>query len=188
MTDRLGGYWLGSRLGGAVHDAYDESGTRYALTLLPARPPGHVKAALRVRSLCVARVVDACLDGDAPYLVSEYVPGPTLAEVVGRRGPYGGDDLYRLAAATATALAAIHEAGAVHGGLTPDRVVLGGEGPRLVGLGTAADGSGPPGDVRDWGRLLVFAAYGPAFCGRYGGPSPTDWDRYLSEVPYRPVC
>ncbi|MCA2222768.1 nSTAND1 domain-containing NTPase [Nonomuraea aurantiaca] len=162
MTDRLGGYWLGSRLGGAVHDAYDESGTRYALTLLPARPGSCVKAALRVRSLCVARVVEACLDGDAPYLVSEYVPGPTLAEVVGRRGPYGGDDLYRLAAATATALAAIHEAGAVHGGLTPDRVVLGAEGPRLVGLGTATDGSGPPGDVRDWGRLLVFAAYGPA--------------------------
>ncbi|MEU8146151.1 hypothetical protein [Nonomuraea sp. NPDC048901] len=162
MTDRLGGYWLGSRLGGAVHDAYDESGTRYAVTRLPARPPGPVKAALQVRSLCVARVVDACLDGDAPYLVSEYVPGPTLAEVVGRRGPYGGDDLYRLAAATATALAAIHEAGAVHGGLTPDRVVLGAEGPRLVGLGTATDGSGPPGDVRDWGRLLVFAAYGPA--------------------------
>lgn len=174
MTDRLGDYWLGSRLGGAVHDAYDESGTRYALTLLPSRPSYQVKAAMRVRSRSVARVVDACLDGEVPYLVSEYIPGPTLGEVVGRRGPYEGDDLYRLAAATATALAAIHEAGAVHGGLTPDRVVLGVEGPRLVGLGPGGDGSGPPGDVRDWGRLLVFAAYGLSGpSGSSGSPDPS---------------
>ncbi|MEU7856640.1 hypothetical protein [Nonomuraea sp. NPDC049141] len=182
MTDRLGGYWLGSRLGGAVHDAYDESGTRYALTLLPSRPPYQVKAAMQVRSRSVARVVDACLDGEVPYLVSEYIPGPTLGEVVGRRGPYEGGDLYLLAAATATGLAAIHEAGAVHGGLTPDRVVLGVEGPRLVGLGLGGDGSGPPGDVREWGRLLVFAAYGPS--GPSGPSSPDGQDR-LPDQPGR---
>ncbi|MFD1536548.1 nSTAND1 domain-containing NTPase [Nonomuraea guangzhouensis] len=178
MTDRLGGYWLGSRLGGAVHDAYDESGTRYALTLLPSRPSFQVKAAMQVRSRSVARVVDVCLDGQVPYLVSEYVPGPTLGEVVGRRGPYEGDDLYLLAAATATGLAAIHEAGAVHGGLTPDRVVLGVEGPRLVGLGLGGDGSGPPGDVRDWGRLLVFAACGPSGLDRL----PDQPDRLLNRL------
>ncbi|MBT2228141.1 hypothetical protein [Nonomuraea sp. NEAU-A123] len=179
MTDRLGGYWLGSRLGAAVHDAYDESGTRYALTLLPSRPSFQVKAAMQVRARSVARVVDACLDGDVPYLVSEYIPGPTLGEVVGRRGPYEGDDLYLLAAATATALAAIHEAGAVHGGLTPDRVVLGAEGPRLVGLGLGGDGSGAPGDVRGWGRLLVFAAYGPS--GAF--PPPDGQDRLPDQAP-----
>ncbi|MGW0805766.1 nSTAND1 domain-containing NTPase [Nonomuraea sp. NPDC002799] len=172
MTDRLGGYWLGARLDGGgqvtVREAYDESGVRHALGVpfLPdaearARLAAAAAAAGHVRSLSVATLTEACLEGEPPYLVSEYISGPTLRQVVDRHGPYTGDDLYRLAAATATALAAVHEAGAAHGSLTPEKVVLGAEGPRLVGLGLAGDGDGPPGDVRAWGRLLVYAAYGP---------------------------
>ncbi|UBU11775.1 nSTAND1 domain-containing NTPase [Nonomuraea gerenzanensis] len=172
MTDRLGGYWLGARLDGGgrvvVREAYDEAGGRHALGVpcLPdaearARLAASAEAAGRVHSLSVAKVTAVCLDGEAPYLVSEYIEGPTLRQVVERHGPYSGDDLYRLAAATATALAAVHEAGATHGALTPDKVVLGGEGPRLVGLGLAGDGGGPAADVLAWGRLLVYAAYGP---------------------------
>ncbi|NJP90613.1 hypothetical protein HCN51_14320 [Nonomuraea sp. FMUSA5-5] len=172
MTDRLGGYWLGARLDGGgqvvVREAYDESGTRHALGV-PCVPDAEARARLaaaaeaagQVRSLSVARLTTACLDTDPPYLVSEYIEGPTLRQVVCRHGPYAGDDLYRLAAATATALAAVHEAGATHGALTPDKVVLGAEGPRLVGLGLSGDGGGPAADVHAWGRLLVFAAYGP---------------------------
>ncbi|MEV0232490.1 hypothetical protein [Nonomuraea sp. NPDC050786] len=187
MTDRLGGYWLGARLDGGGHvivrEAYDESGTRHALGV-PCLPTAAARARLaasaatagRVRSLSVARLTESRLDGEPPYLVSEYIPGPTLRQVVERHGPYAGDDLYRLAAATATALAAVHEAGAVHGALTPDKVILGAEGPRLVGLGwgpatddrapsadgwgSAADGWGSAADVHAWGRLLLFAAYG----------------------------
>ncbi|MGI5287526.1 hypothetical protein ACQEVF_29890 [Nonomuraea polychroma] len=185
MTDRLGGYWLGARLDGGgrviVREAYDESGVRYALGMprLPrAGLAAAAEAAARVRSLSVAAVVAACLDGDPLYVVSEYIEGPTLRQVVDRHGPYAGDDLYRLAAATATALAAVHEAGAVHGALTPDKVILGAQGPRLVGLGLwagPAPSTGqdpalsaepepehrPATDVHAWGRLLVFAAYGP---------------------------
>ncbi|MFF4623618.1 nSTAND1 domain-containing NTPase [Nonomuraea jabiensis] len=184
MTDRLGGYWLGARLDGGGHvivrEAYDESGTRHALGVpcladaeARARLATAASAAGRVRSLSVARLTVACLDGEPPYLVSEYIPGPTLRQVVDTHGPYAGDALYRLATAVATALAAAHEAGAVHGSLTPDKVVLGTEGPRLVGLGWClprepdahgrpeAEPWGPAADVRAWGRLLIFAAYGP---------------------------
>ncbi|MFI7707933.1 hypothetical protein [Nonomuraea sp. NPDC049480] len=168
MTDRLGGYWLGARLDGGgrtiVREAYDESGVRHALAM-PLSPDrallvASAAAAAQVRSLSVATLVAACLDRDPPYLVSEYIEGPTLRQVVDRHGPYAGDDLYRLAAATATALAAVHEAGAVHGALTPAKVVLGAEGPRLVGLGLADGCDGTAADVHAWGRLLVFAAYG----------------------------
>ncbi|MEW9551369.1 hypothetical protein [Nonomuraea sp. NPDC050783] len=177
MTDRLGGYWLGARLDGggrvSVREAYDEAGERYALAM-PAR--GDVAAARRVRSLSVAAVVAACPDADPPYLVSEYVPGLTLRRAVDRHGPYAGGELYRLAAATATALAAVHEAGAAHGALTPDKVLLSAEGPRLVGLGlhgTAHDGGdGAAGDVHAWGRLMLFAAYGPE--RRLGGGERLD--------------
>ncbi|SEG93343.1 hypothetical protein SAMN05444920_10894 [Nonomuraea solani] len=183
MTDRLGGYWLGARLdtGGQVivREAYDESGARHALGLpdLPddearARFAACAEAAGHVRSLSVAGLTEACLWGEPPYLVSEYIEGPTLRQVVDRHGPYTGDDLYRLAAATATALAAVHEAGATHGALTPDKVVLGAEGPRLVGLGLAGDLGGPPADLLAWGRLLIFAAYGPD--DRLGGGERLD--------------
>ncbi|RSN07516.1 hypothetical protein DMB42_23010 [Nonomuraea sp. WAC 01424] len=161
MTDRLGGYWLGARLDGGgrttVREAYDESGARHALHL-PG--PGAYAQVREVRSVHAARLVEACPQGDPPYLVSEYIEGPTLRQVVDRRGHFAGDDLYRLAAATATALAAVHEAGAVHGSLTPDKVILGAEGPRLVGLGLADAEAEPAGDVQAWGRVLLFAAYG----------------------------
>ncbi|MEV4366146.1 hypothetical protein AB0J71_03700 [Nonomuraea sp. NPDC049637] len=161
MTDRLGGYWLGARLDGGgrttVREAYDESGGRHALHL-PG--PGAYATVPQVRSVHAARLVEACPQGDPPYLVSEYIEGPTLRQVVERHGPFAGDDLYRLAAATATALAAVHEAGAVHGSLTPDKIILGVEGPRLVGLGLADAEAGPADDVQAWGRVLLFAAYG----------------------------
>ncbi|WP_084960192.1 protein kinase family protein [Thermoactinospora rubra] len=158
--DRLGAYWLGAGLGdGAVREAYDEEGSRYALKLLPRVADAAVcRAAQRVNSLYVAKLVEAHLEDDPPFLVSEYVPGPTLRRVVAGCGPYGRDELYRLAAATATALAAIHEAGAAHGRVDPDHVLLGPDGPRLIGLGGPGSPEGPAGDIRDWARLMLFAA------------------------------
>ncbi|MFI6906500.1 hypothetical protein ACIBKY_34930 [Nonomuraea sp. NPDC050394] len=155
MDDRLGGYWLGIRLGGRTVEAYDESGLRRALT--QCVPPEDTEPIRRVKSLHVAAVVEVA----ATYLISEYVEGHSLRQAVETRGPYSADDLYRLAAATATALAAIHEAGAVHGALDPGAVLLTEAGPRLVGLGTG-EACGPADDVRAWGRLLAFAAGGLA--------------------------
>ncbi|TMR99689.1 hypothetical protein EJK15_06495, partial [Nonomuraea basaltis] len=181
MTDRLGGYWLGVRLDGGgrviVREAYDESGSRHALGVpvladaeARARFAASAGAAARVRSLSVATVEAACLDGDPPYLVSEYIEGPTLRQVVDRHGPYAGDDLYRLAAATATALAAVHEAGVVHGALTPDKVILGAEGPRLVGLGLSSGRSAESGPGTEQ-RPGAGAGPGPG-AGLGPGPGP----------------
>ncbi|NUO96293.1 MAG: hypothetical protein HOW59_00005, partial [Nonomuraea sp.] len=161
MTDRLGGYWLGARLDGGgrttVREAYDESGARHAVHLPPPGPYGEARP---IRSVHAANLIEVCLEGDPPYLVSEYIEGPALRRVVDRHGVFAGDDLYRLATATATGLAAVHEAGAVHGSLTPDQVVLGADGPRLVGLGLAPPGADPAADVRAWGRVVLFSAYG----------------------------
>ncbi|NUR92847.1 MAG: hypothetical protein HOY71_52995, partial [Nonomuraea sp.] len=153
MADRLGGYWLGARLGsGEAYEAYDESGLRHALHL---RESAAAEAALEVRSVHVANLVEVT-DG---HVVAEYVSGMSLRAAVAEHGPYSGGDLYRLATATATALAAIHEVQAVHGGLNPDRVLLTAQGPKLIGLGLAA--GTPAADVLAWGQLLLFAAGGP---------------------------
>ncbi|PSK74438.1 hypothetical protein C6W96_00510 [Streptomyces sp. CS149] len=147
--ERVGGYWLAARLGaggqGVVYEAYDASGDRFALkTLHRAADPflrerftREAEAARRVAPFCTARIVRAGVDGEIPYLVSEYVPGPALATAVRENGPSSPDAVLRLATGMATALAAIHQAGVVHRDLKPGNVLLGPDGPRIIDFGIA---------------------------------------------------
>ncbi|WP_157251339.1 hypothetical protein [Nonomuraea typhae] len=162
--EQLGGYWIAGRLGsggqGVLYEAYDDHGERYALRALRRRPARQrVAAALRVPSFCTARLLAADLDGPTPYLVTEYVPGTSLRVKVGESGPYQGEDLFRLAVGVATALTAVHEAGSAHGALTPDDVLLGPAGPRVIDFGLVPKASQAD-DVHYWGQILLFASGG----------------------------
>ncbi|MGC5016108.1 protein kinase domain-containing protein [Streptosporangium sp. DT93] len=143
-----------------------------------------VELAKQVARFCTAQVIDAGLDGDRPYIVSEYVDGPSLHREVAVSGPHEGGRLERLAIGTATALAAIHRAGIVHRDFKPQNVLLGPDGPRVIdfGLARALDaaatqsgrGAGTPAymapeqvegaeicpaaDVFAWGATMCFAA------------------------------
>ncbi len=91
----MGGYWLAGRLGtggqGVVYEGYAEDGTRVAIKVLRGdQAPQLAKEAAtaqRVSSFCTTRVIEARLEGPRPYLVSEYVAGPSLRRAVadGRR-------------------------------------------------------------------------------------------------------
>jgi hypothetical protein len=120
------------------------------------------RAARRVAPFCTARILDAGFDGDEPYLVSEFVEGPSLTEAVGAEGSFKEAELTALAVGTATGLTAVHQAGLVHGDFGPDHVVLGAEGPRVVHFSiTPPYGSATPSaDMLAWAQTILFAAAG----------------------------
>ena len=120
------------------------------------------RVARRVAPFCAARIVDAGIEHDEPYLVAEYVPGPTLAEAVEHEGPMAPSALEALAIGTATGLMAIHQTGLVHGRLGPDHVVLGPDGPRVTHFGiTPPYGAATPAaDLGAWASTVIFAAVG----------------------------
>jgi eukaryotic-like serine/threonine-protein kinase len=118
------------------------------------------RAARRVAPFCTARIVDAGLDADQPYLISEFVEGPSLAEVVRDEGPLDGAALTAVAIGAATGLASIHQAGLVHGNFGPGDLVLGPDGPRVVNFSiTPPYGAATPAaDLLAWARTVMFAA------------------------------
>ncbi|MEU8024916.1 protein kinase [Micromonospora haikouensis] len=198
--DRAGPYELLGRLGsggqGVVYLGRDRQGRLVAVKMLAlSAPPDprararfakEIDAARRVAPFCTAQVLFADVDDDPPYVVSEYIEGPTLHRYVHERGPVADNVLHRLAVGTATALTAIHQAGVVHCDLKPDNVVLGADGPRVIDfgiaraldvtgtvtggvMGTAAymaperfrdDEVGPASDVFAWAATIAYAATG----------------------------
>lgn len=198
-TERFGKYVLLGRLGaggmGLVHLARDDDGRIVAVKMMhdsvAVQDFGHLRferevvALSRVRSPHVALFVDADLIGPKPYLVTEYVQGRSLREVVDERGPLGAADLVRIGLGIARGIEAIHRAGVVHRDIKPSNIMIADGEPVIIDLGVAllADhtritkelvgtpeymapeifhGARPDekADVFAWGAVLVFAATG----------------------------
>lgn len=152
-----GKYRLVGRLGqggmGVVYFGRSRSGRPVAVKVV--RPelstePGfrrrfaeEVSAARRVGGFHTAPVVDADPEGEPAWLVTAYVPGPTLQAVLDRVSPLPVDTLTVLAAGLAEALAAIHQAGVIHRDLKPANIIIAEDGPRVIdfGIARALDGT-----------------------------------------------
>src|SRR5260370_7223995 len=78
-----------------------------------------IEAARLVGGFHTAPVVDADLDADPPWMVTAYIPGPSLEDAVRERGFFGADELCRLGAGLAAALAPIHASALFHPYLHP---------------------------------------------------------------------
>ncbi|WP_433467981.1 protein kinase domain-containing protein [Spirillospora sp. CA-128828] len=207
LPERIGPYRVVDRLGeggmGTVYAGLDASGRKVAIKVIRrefaadrqyrARFEAEVSAAQRVRPFCTAPVLDADPAADPPYLVTEFVNGPSLDAAVAKEGPLRGADLEAVAVGIATALTAIHDADVVHRDLKPANVLLSTFGPRVIDFGIARsldgtrltatggivgtpafmapeqlDGRGatPASDVFAWGATVAFAARGgPCFGG-----------------------
>jgi hypothetical protein len=175
---RVGRYLLTGRLEGIPSDdpifiGAAPDGTDVAITVLSGdwaldaaardRFTAEAAVARRVPPFCAARVLDAGLDDSQAYLVSEYVPGQSLLELVSADGVQRGHDLEAVAVGMATGLASVHQAGLVHGNFGPEFVIMAANGsPRVVEFGiTPPYGAATPSaDMLAWAQTVVFAASG----------------------------
>jgi serine/threonine protein kinase len=96
-----------------------------------------IDAARRVHGLYTAQVIDADPTAVPPWLVTAYVPGPSLQEAVAAHGPMPVQTVYQIVAGVAEALQAIHAAGVIHRDLKPSNVLLAPDGPRVIDFGIA---------------------------------------------------
>ncbi|MFE6755458.1 serine/threonine-protein kinase [Streptomyces sp. NPDC057684] len=145
----VAGYRLAARLGaggmGRVYLSHTQGGRPVAIKVVrpeladdPAfrrRFRREMEAARRVRGAYTAELIDGDADGAPPWLATLYVPGPSLAEAVGRGGALPVSAVLWLMAGVAEALQAIHGAGIVHRDLKPSNVLLASDGPRVIDFG-----------------------------------------------------
>jgi predicted Ser/Thr protein kinase len=201
LPRKIGPYRVLEKIGeggmGVVYLASDAENRPVAVKVLGPAVAGDPDARLRlarevetmrrVRSRYVAQVLDADVNGPSPYIVTRYVPGPSLDEAVRRTGPLRGQALLQLAGGLAEALAAIHATGVVHRDLKPGNVLLDDGQPVVIDFGIAhlPDTTrltktglvmGTPGylspeviegrpasgatDVHAWGATVAYAATG----------------------------
>ncbi|GLZ78109.1 hypothetical protein Afil01_29160 [Actinorhabdospora filicis] len=196
---QVGPYRLVGRLGrggmGEVFLGRSRGGRPVAVKVVGAALAGDVRfrrrfeaeveAARRVGGFYTAQVVDADLDAERPWLVTAYIPGPSLWEAVSVHGALPFETTRRLGACLAEGLAAIHACRLVHHDLQPGNVILAEDGARLIDFGIAraldavdntatavgtpgfvspeqARGrhTGPASDVYSLGCVVAFAATG----------------------------
>ena len=217
---QVGPYRLHSRLGsggmGQVFLGHSPGGRPVAVKLVRPeladdtdfrrRFAREVVTARKVGGFYTAQVVDADPDAAQPWLVTAYVPGPSLEQAVQRCGYLPEQTVRILGAGLAEGLVAIHRCGIVHRDLKPSNVLLAADGPRVIDFGIAYAletstpvtwGIGTPAfmspeqiegrtislasDIFSLGTVLAYAATGT---GPFGsGPHQSITYRIVSQEP-----
>jgi eukaryotic-like serine/threonine-protein kinase len=133
---------------GTVYKAQDQLVGRLVAVKVPHRDHLHDKEdverflrdgrnAARLRHPAIVRVIDVVKENGLPYLVTEFVPGPTLAEVL-RERQFTPREAARLLATVADALHYAHEQGVIHRDVKPSNILLGKDNdPYLTDFGLA---------------------------------------------------
>ena len=148
--EMIGGYRLLKRLGAGgaatVWLACDEAGERVALKILHpalAADEGYRERLLReartvnsIRGGGVAHILDIEIDATQPFVVSEYIPGPTLSELLAR-GALNIGGVAAIGGALAQTLEDVHARRIIHRDVKASNVICSPRGPVLIDFGIA---------------------------------------------------
>ena len=155
---------------GIVYLGESPSGRQVAVKLIRPERAGdpefrarfrrEVEAARLVGGYHTAAVVDADPDANPPWMVTQYISGPSLDARVKRDGPLEPAAVHQLATALAEGLDAIHSHGLVHRDLKPLNIIMANDGPRIIDFGIAK-GAGESSDPRLTATGMVIGT--PAF-------------------------
>lgn len=147
----IAGYRLLGRLGrggmGRVFLGESRGGRKVAVKLIRPeyaddpefrmRFAREVEAARKVGGFHTAMVVDADPYADPPWMVTCYIPGPSLLAAVQEHGPLTLEEVNSLGAGLVEGLSAIHDCELIHRDLKPSNVILAPDGPRIIDFGVA---------------------------------------------------
>lgn len=199
--DSIGEYVLNSRLGegamGVVYKGWDPTGTPVAIKVVARkflaeqkyrqRFEQEAEVAKRIPRHCTAAVLAASSADPLPYIVTEYVPGQTLDEML-ISDVLSSSQILSTALGVAAALHVIHKAGVVHRDLKPANIIMSPYGPRVIDFGLATlaesrrrltssghavgtpefmapeqargEGVSEKADIFSWGATVLYAATG----------------------------
>ena len=132
------GYEIQSRIGaggmGIVYRATDADGQDVAIKLLRheisddprarARLAREVGAQRLVRNANIVRILDAELESADAFVVTEFIPGPTLEDAVRDHGGLHPEAVREVGLVLGETLRDIHGAGVIHRDLKPSNVML----------------------------------------------------------------
>jgi eukaryotic-like serine/threonine-protein kinase len=145
------------------------------------------RAAARLSHPNIVAVFDSGSDADQPFLVMEYVPGQSLAQLLARQGRLAPRRAVELAIQVCAALAAAHAQGLVHRDIKPANVLVSPDGQVHVtdfGIVKAAAAT----TLTGTGTVLGTAAYLSPEQAQ-GGPVDARSDLYgLGCVLYELLC
>jgi Serine/threonine protein kinase len=96
-----------------------------------------VDAGRKVGGFHAAQVVDADPDAERPWMVTAFVAGPSLGQILTEYQALPLDSVRVLGAGVAEALGAIHAAGLIHRDLKPSNILLAEDGPHVIDFGVA---------------------------------------------------
>jgi len=132
---------------------WEESSATSELFLREAR------AAAKLRHANIVPVYEASSDGDQPYIVSAFIQGTNLKELLQHKR-FSPDDAARLCQTIAQAVHHAHQAGIVHRDLKPSNVLMDVEGAAYVtDFGLAKHASLEEATITEQGQTLGTPAY-----------------------------
>jgi serine/threonine protein kinase len=85
----------------------------------------------------IGKILDSDLNGELPWIATEFINGPTLDNKVKYEGPLDEIEWFNLAANLFHAIVAANELGVIHKDIKPSNIILGETGNKLIDFGIA---------------------------------------------------